>query len=58
MGCGSSTSTTTTTTEPMETNNSKLTIILIGSPGCGKGTQAEKLMKDYHLGHLSTGDIL
>ena len=35
-----------------------LNIVLFGPPGCGKGTQSEKLIAKYHLVHLSTGDIL
>src|SRR5574338_997560 len=35
-----------------------LNIVLFGPPGAGKGTQSEKLINDYHLVHLSTGDIL
>jgi adenylate kinase len=35
-----------------------LNIVLFGPPGAGKGTQAEKLLKQYQLVHLSTGDIL
>jgi len=35
-----------------------LNIVLFGPPGAGKGTQAEKLLKEYQLVHLSTGDIL
>ncbi len=35
-----------------------LNIILIGPPGSGKGTQAKKISSQYHLEHLSTGDIL
>ena len=35
-----------------------LNIVLFGPPGCGKGTQSEKLIAKYALVHLSTGDIL
>jgi adenylate kinase len=34
-----------------------LNIVLFGPPGAGKGTQSEKLIQQYHLVHLSTGDI-
>lgn len=33
-------------------------IILFGPPGSGKGTQSEKLIAEYGLKHLSTGDLL
>lgn len=35
-----------------------LNIVLFGPPGAGKGTQSEKLIDEYQLVHLSTGDIL
>jgi adenylate kinase len=35
-----------------------LNIILFGSPGSGKGTQAMNIIYWYRLKHLSTGDIL
>ncbi len=33
-------------------------VVLLGGPGAGKGTQAEKLLEDRNLEHLATGDIL
>ena len=32
--------------------------ILLGAPGCGKGTTAKQLVSEFALTHLSTGDIL
>jgi len=34
-----------------------LNIVLFGPPGAGKGTQSEKLIKQYNLTHISTGDL-
>ncbi|PIN74417.1 adenylate kinase [Candidatus Woesearchaeota archaeon CG10_big_fil_rev_8_21_14_0_10_45_16] len=33
-------------------------VILLGPPGSGKGTMADRLVKDYGFVHLSTGNIL
>ena len=32
-------------------------LILLGAPGCGKGTQAAYITDKYDLPHISTGDI-
>lgn len=32
-------------------------LILLGLPGAGKGTQAEHIIEEYNIPHISTGDI-
>ncbi|MCM1519021.1 MAG: adenylate kinase [Pseudoflavonifractor sp.] len=33
-------------------------LVIFGAPGSGKGTQSEKLIDEYGLFHISTGDVL
>ena len=33
-------------------------IVMLGAPGCGKGTQTKLLTEKYDAVHLSTGDLL
>ncbi|MFP4135424.1 MAG: adenylate kinase [Candidatus Acetothermia bacterium] len=42
----------------MSDGESDLNLVLLGGPGAGKGTQAEKLVGSRGLNHLATGDIL
>ena len=37
---------------------SELNLIMLGPPGAGKGTQAERLVDDFELPYYATGDIL
>ncbi|MGX7031163.1 adenylate kinase [Vagococcus zengguangii] len=34
-----------------------MNILIMGLPGAGKGTQAERIIDTYHIPHISTGDM-
>lgn len=34
-----------------------MNVVLLGAPGAGKGTQAAKMVEEFGLPHISTGDI-
>ncbi|OHT00018.1 Adenylate kinase family protein [Tritrichomonas foetus] len=36
----------------------KIIIFLIGGPGSGKGTQSERIIRDFDTGYMSAGDLL
>ncbi|PVX50994.1 adenylate kinase [Balneicella halophila] len=38
-------------------NKRQLHIIIMGAPGCGKGTQAKQIVSNFGFVHLSTGEL-
>uniref|UniRef100_A0A8C5MV43 Adenylate kinase isoenzyme 1 n=1 Tax=Leptobrachium leishanense TaxID=445787 RepID=A0A8C5MV43_9ANUR len=64
MGCSGSKSTTVSNSDQAKSKadreklkNSKI-IFVVGGPGSGKGTQCDRIVKQYGYTHLSTGDLL
>jgi len=43
---------------PGRPGGSQMRLLLIGAPGAGKGTQAERLAHRFGLAHISSGDLL
>ncbi|MDH6356228.1 adenylate kinase [Parabacteroides sp. PF5-9] len=35
-----------------------LNVVIFGAPGSGKGTQSERIIEQFGLAHISTGDVL
>ena len=35
-----------------------MNLVIFGAPGCGKGTQSERLIERFGLHHISTGELL
>jgi adenylate kinase len=38
--------------------DTRMRIVLLGAPGCGKGTQGHRLARHYKVPEISTGDLL
>lgn len=64
MGCGGSTASNANRPVKGDVDDETLAtkkpavFFVLGGPGSGKGTQCEKIRDDYHVVHLSAGDLL
>jgi adenylate kinase len=45
------------TLKPEEVSHPALNLVLLGGPGCGKGTQAEHLCREFGIPTISTGEL-
>ncbi|GBG58832.1 hypothetical protein CBR_g232 [Chara braunii] len=43
---------------PRAEDEEVMTVVVLGGPGCGKGTQCEYMVHDFDFHHLSVGDLL
>ena len=44
--------------KPLLSADDATILFVLGGPGAGKGTQCERLVRDYGFKHLSAGDLL
>ena len=58
MSTAGGTAWTTGTSAPSQLPAGTKIIFVLGGPGCGKGTQCDRIVAKYKLTHLSAGDLL
>lgn len=58
MGCKSSTAANKGAAAALPPPSKPTVTFVLGGPGSGKGTQCERVSKEYDLVHLSAGDLL
>lgn len=42
----------------MSDGSNKVVVVFLGPPGCGKGTQAERMRDEFNLYHIDTGNCI